>query len=167
MSTITEAQVRTALSTVEDPEVRRPITEIGMVKSIAISESNDVAVEVYLTIAACPMKNTIVENTEAALKGLEGVGAVTVTTDVMNDEQRREFRNAVRGSASEPVIPFAQPESRTRVYAVASGKGGVGKSTFCAQLAWAFAADEDLQVRSADPTKALLAKHQRRRELWT
>ena len=134
MSTITEAQVRTALSTVEDPEVRRPITEIGMVKSIAISESNDVAVEVYLTIAACPMKNTIVENTEAALKGLEGVGAVTVTTDVMNDEQRREFRNAVRGSASEPVIPFAQPESRTRVYAVASGKGGVGKSSVTVNL---------------------------------
>ena len=140
MSTITEAQVRTALSTVEDPEVRRPITEIGMVKSIAISESNDVAVEVYLTIAACPMKNTIVENTEAALKGLEGVGAVTVTTDVMNDEQRREFRNAVRGSASEPVIPFAQPESRTRVYAVASGKGGVGKSSVTVNLAAALAA---------------------------
>ena len=75
MSTITEAQVRTALSTVEDPEVRRPITEIGMVKSIAISESNDVAVEVYLTIAACPMKNTIVERTEDAVKGIEGVGA--------------------------------------------------------------------------------------------
>ena len=140
MSTITEAQVRTALSTVEDPEVRRPITEIGMVKSIAISESNDVAVEVYLTIAACPMKNTIVENTEAALKGLEGVGAVTVTTDVMNDEQRREFRNAVRGSASEPVIPFAHPESRTRVYAVASGKGGVGKSSVTVNLAAALAA---------------------------
>lgn len=140
MSTITEAQVRTALSTVEDPEVRRPITEIGMVKSIAISESNDVAVEVYLTIAACPMKNTIVERTEDAVKGIEGVGAVTVTTDVMNDEQRREFRNAVRGSASEPVIPFAQPESRTRVYAVASGKGGVGKSSVTVNLAAALAA---------------------------
>ncbi|PMC61927.1 sodium:proton antiporter [Corynebacterium xerosis] len=140
MSTITEAQVRTALSTVEDPEVRRPITEIGMVKSIAVSESNDVAVEVYLTIAACPMKNTIVENTEAALKGLEGVGAVSVTTDVMNDEQRREFRNAVRGSSAEPVIPFAQPESRTRVYAVASGKGGVGKSSVTVNLAAALAA---------------------------
>lgn len=140
MSTITEAQVRTALSTVEDPEVRRPITEIGMVKSIAISESNDVAVEVYLTIAACPMKNTIVERTEDAVKGIEGVGAVSVTTDVMNDEQRREFRNAVRGSSAEPVIPFAQPESRTRVYAVASGKGGVGKSSVTVNLAAALAA---------------------------
>ena len=140
MSTITEAQVRTALSTVEDPEVRRPITEIGMVKSIAISESNDVAVEVYLTIAACPMKNTIVERTEDAVKGIEGVGAVSVTTDVMNDEQRRDFRNAVRGSSAEPVIPFAQSESRTRVYAVASGKGGVGKSSVTVNLAAALAA---------------------------
>ena len=58
----------------------------------------------------------------------------------MNDEQRREFRNAVRGSASEPVIPFAQPESRTRVYAVASGKGGVGKSSVTVNLAAALAA---------------------------
>ena len=139
MSTITEAQVRTALATVEDPEVRRPITEIGMVKSIDIAENNDVAVEVYLTIAACPMKNTIVDNTKEAVEGIEGVGAVTVSTDVMNDEQRREFRNAVRGSASEPVIPFAQPNSTTRVYAVASGKGGVGKSSVTVNLAAALA----------------------------
>ncbi|MEJ5919446.1 Mrp/NBP35 family ATP-binding protein [Corynebacterium sp. H78] len=141
MSTqITEAQVRTALAQVEDPEVRRPITEIGMVKSIDISDSNDVAVEVYLTIAACPMRNVIVERTEEAVKGIDGVGTVSVTTDVMNDEQRREFRNAVRGSTSEPVIPFAQPDSRTRVYAVASGKGGVGKSSVTVNLAAALAA---------------------------
>lgn len=140
MSTITEAQVRTALANVEDPEVRRPITEIGMVKSIDIAENNDVAVEVYLTIAACPMKNTIIDRTREAVEGIDGVGAVTVTTDVMNDEQRREFRNAVRGSASEPVIPFAQPNSTTRVYAVASGKGGVGKSSVTVNLAAALAA---------------------------
>lgn len=140
MSTITEAEVRTALAQVEDPEVRRPITEIGMVKSISVADNNDVAVEVYLTIAGCPMKNTIVERTEEVLKGLDGVGNVTVTTDVMNDEQRREFRNAVRGNASEPVIPFAQPDSRTRVFAVASGKGGVGKSSVTVNLATALAA---------------------------
>jgi ATP-binding protein involved in chromosome partitioning len=140
MSTITEAEVRTALAQVEDPEVRRPITEIGMVKSISVADNNDVAVEIYLTIAGCPMKNTLVERTEEALKRMEGVGNVTVTTDVMNDEQRREFRNAVRGSASEPVIPFAQPDSRTRVFAVASGKGGVGKSSVTVNLATALAA---------------------------
>lgn len=140
MSTITEAEVRTALAQVEDPEVRRPITEIGMVKSISVADNNDVAVEIYLTIAGCPMKNTIIERTEKALNGIEGVGNVTVTTDVMNDEQRREFCNAVRGSASEPVIPFAQPDSRTRVFAVASGKGGVGKSSVTVNLAAALAA---------------------------
>lgn len=140
MSTITEAEVRTALAQVEDPEVRRPITEIGMVKSISVADNNDVAVEIYLTIAGCPMKNTIIERTEEALNGIEGVGNVTVTTNVMNDEQRREFRNAVRGTASEPVIPFAQPDSRTRVFAVASGKGGVGKSSVTVNLAAALAA---------------------------
>lgn len=139
MSTITEAQVQTALAKVEDPEVRRPITEVGMVKSVTISDNDDVAVEIYLTIAGCPMKNTLIERTEAAVKGIDGVGAVTVTTDVMNDEQRREFRNAVRGNASEPVIPFAQPNSRTRVFAVASGKGGVGKSSVTVNLAAALA----------------------------
>ncbi len=140
MSTITEAEVRTALAGVEDPEVRRPITEIGMVKSISISENNDVAVEVYLTIAGCPMKNTIVERTEAAVQAIAGVGNVSVSTDVMNDEQRREFRIAVRGGSAEPVIPFAQPDSRTRVFAVASGKGGVGKSSITVNLATALAA---------------------------
>ncbi|WP_448851952.1 Mrp/NBP35 family ATP-binding protein [Corynebacterium sp. 335C] len=140
MSTITEAQVRTALAQVEDPEVRRPITEIGMVKSIDISDNDDVAVDIYLTIAGCPMKNTLIERTEEALKGIDGVGAVTVGTDVMNDEQRKAFRDAVRGSSADPVIPFAQANSTTRVFAVASGKGGVGKSSVTVNLAAALAA---------------------------
>ncbi|MDO4610326.1 Mrp/NBP35 family ATP-binding protein [Corynebacterium sp.] len=140
MSTITEAQVRTALAQVEDPEVRRPITEIGMVKSISVADNNDVAVDIYLTIAGCPMKNTLIERTEEALKGMEGVGAVTVGTDVMNDEQRKAFRDAVRGSSADPVIPFAQANSTTRVFAVASGKGGVGKSSVTVNLAAALAA---------------------------
>ena len=140
MSTITEAQVRSALDTVEDPEVRRPITEVGMLKSISIAENNDVAVEVYLTIAGCPMRDTITGNTEKAVRSIDGVGEVTVTTDVMNDEQRRDFRNAVRGTSAEPVIPFAQPESRTRVFQVASGKGGVGKSSVTVNLAASLAA---------------------------
>lgn len=138
MSTLTESAVRGALSRVEDPEIGRPITELGMVKSIAIDGAN-VAVEIYLTIAACPMKNTLVSNTQAAVAELEGVGEVTVTTDVMSDEQRRELRDSLRGYA-DPVIPFAQPESTTRVFAVASGKGGVGKSSMTVNLAAALAA---------------------------
>ncbi|GAB3595906.1 antiporter inner membrane protein [Corynebacterium faecale] len=139
MSQVTESAVRSALSRVEDPEIGKPITELGMVKSVAI-DGSDVQVEIYLTIAACPMKTTIVSNTEAAVKDVEGVGAVQVTTDVMSDEQRRELRVSLRGTAAEPVIPFAQPGSTTRVYAVASGKGGVGKSSMTVNLAAALSA---------------------------
>ena len=137
-TTITESDVRKALSRVEDPEIGKPITELNMVKSIDIT-GTDVAVEIYLTIAGCPMKNTLVTNTQAAVADIAGVGEVTVTTDVMTDEQRRELRQSLRGGVAEPVIPFAQPDSTTRVYAIASGKGGVGKSSMTVNLATAFA----------------------------
>jgi ATP-binding protein involved in chromosome partitioning len=139
MSTVTESAVRSALDAVEDPELNRPITDLGMVKSIGI-DGGDVAVEIYLTIAGCPMKSTLTDRTRAATEAVEGVNSVTVTTDVMTDEQRRELRLKVRGSVTEPVIPFAQPDSTTRVYAVASGKGGVGKSSTTVNLAVALAA---------------------------
>ncbi|ARU45931.1 Mrp/NBP35 family ATP-binding protein [Corynebacterium silvaticum] len=135
---LSESAVRAALARVEDPEIGRPITEIGMVKSIVIS-GNDVHVEIYLTIAACPMKSTLTENTRAVLEELPGVGEVSVSTDVMSDDQRRELRQTLRGSTEEPVIPFAQPDSTTRVFAVASGKGGVGKSSMTVNLATALA----------------------------
>lgn len=135
---LSESTVRAALARVEDPEIGRPITEIGMVKSIAIN-GNDIHVEIYLTIAACPMKNTLTENTRAVLEELPGVGEVSVSTDVMSDDQRRELRQTLRGSTEEPVIPFAQPDSTTRVFAVASGKGGVGKSSMTVNLATALA----------------------------
>ncbi|ALP34509.1 Mrp/NBP35 family ATP-binding protein [Corynebacterium pseudotuberculosis] len=135
---LSESAVRAALARVEDPEIGRPITEIGMVKSIAIN-GNDVHVEIYLTIAACPMKNTLTDNTRAVLEELPGVGEVSVSTDVMSDDQRRELRQTLRGSTEEPVIPFAQPDSTTRVFAVASGKGGVGKSSMTVNLATALA----------------------------
>ena len=138
MTTITESSVRSALSRVEDPEIGKPITDLGMVKSIGI-DGSDVAVEVYLTIAGCPMRDTIQTNTRAVLEELEGVGSVSVSMDVMSDEQRRELRNSLRGDAHEPVIPFAQPDSTTRVFAVASGKGGVGKSSMTVNLAVALA----------------------------
>lgn len=136
---ISESDVRSALARVEDPEIGKPITELGMVKSIAITGA-DVAVEVYLTIAGCPMKSTIVDNTTAAVQEIEGVGTVSVTTDVMSDEQRRELRASLRGTAETPEIPFSKPESTTRVFAVASGKGGVGKSSLTVNLATALAA---------------------------
>src|SRR4029078_13451127 len=86
-----------------------------------------VHVEVYLTTEACPKKTEISERVAAAVADVPGTGAVRVSLDIMNDEQRTELRKQLRGDAREPVIPFAQPGSLTRVYAVASGKGGGGK----------------------------------------
>ena len=133
-SVITESAVRETLSRVEDPEIGRPITELNMVKSVTVT-GNDVAVEIYLTIAGCPMKSTIESNTRAAVEDIEGVGNVTVTMEAMSDEQRRELKKKLRGGQAEPEIPFAKPDSTTRVFAVASGKGGVGKSSMTVNLA--------------------------------
>ncbi len=134
------AAIRAALAKVIDPELRRPITELGMVKSIDIAPDGGVHVEIYLTTAACPKKTEITERVTEAVADVPGTGAVRVSLDVMNDEQRTQLRTQLRGDSREPVIPFAQPSSLTRVYAVASGKGGVGKSTVTVNLAAAMAA---------------------------
>ena len=134
------AAIRAALAKVIDPELRRPITELGMVKGIEVGPDRGVHVEVYLTTASCPKKTEISERVAHAVADVPGSGAVKVSLDVMNDEQRTELRKQLRGDAREPVIPFAQPGSLTRVYAVASGKGGVGKSTLTVNLAAAMAA---------------------------
>ncbi|MBK4163660.1 P-loop NTPase [Corynebacterium macginleyi] len=147
-SSITESAVREALSHVQDPEIGRPITELNMVKSVDI-EGNAVTVGIYLTIAGCPMKSTIETNTRAAVEDIEGVGKVTVTMDAMSDEQRRELKQKLRGGQTEPEIPFAKPDSTTRVFAVASGKGGVGKSSMTVNLAAALV-DKGLKVGIVD-----------------
>ena len=134
------AAIRSALAKVIDPELRRPITELGMVKGIEVGPGGDVHVEIYLTTSACPKKAEISERVQQAVADVPGTGAVRVSLDVMNDEQRTELRKQLRGDSREPVIPFAQPGSLTRVYAVASGKGGVGKSTVTVNLAAAMAA---------------------------
>lgn len=136
---ITKEAVLEALSRVEDPEIGKPITELDMIESVAI-DGNDVAVGIYLTIAGCPMRDTIESNARAAVEEIEGVGTVTVTMQAMSDEQRRALSQKLRGEQTGPVIPFADPNSRTRVYAVASGKGGVGKSSMTVNLACALAA---------------------------
>ncbi len=134
------AAIRTALGKVIDPELRRPITELGMVKSVDVEPDGGVHVTIYLTTSACPKKTEISERVTSAVADVPGTGAVKVSLDVMSDEQRTELRKQLRGDAAEPVIPFAQPNSLTRVYAVASGKGGVGKSTVTVNLAAAMAA---------------------------
>ncbi|MFI9509264.1 Mrp/NBP35 family ATP-binding protein [Nocardia sp. NPDC052566] len=140
MSVVTESDVRGALAKVDDPEIRKPITELGMVKSITIGADSNVHIEVYLTTAGCPLRTEITQRVTKAVADVAGVGAVTVDLDVMNDEQRTNLRKQLRGDSAEPVIPFAQPGSLTRVYAVASGKGGVGKSSVTVNLAAAMAA---------------------------
>jgi ATP-binding protein involved in chromosome partitioning len=134
------ASIRAALAKVIDPEIRRPITELGMVKSVDVDPDHNVHVEIYLTIAGCPMKSEITDNVTRAVTDVPGTGAVQVSLDVMSDEQRTELRKQLRGDSRDPVIPFAQPGSLTRVYAVASGKGGVGKSSVTVNVAAAMAA---------------------------
>ena len=135
-----EKAVRAALTKVVDPELRKPITELNMVKAVTVADDGAVHVEIYLTTSACPKKTEITNLVTAAVADVPGTGAVSVTLDVMNDEQRTALRKQLRGDAAEPVIPFAQPSSLTRVYAVASGKGGVGKSSVTVNLAAAMAA---------------------------
>ncbi|HEX5407279.1 MAG TPA: Mrp/NBP35 family ATP-binding protein [Pseudonocardiaceae bacterium] len=133
-------QVRAALATVQDPEIHRPITDLGMVKDVTVQPDGTVVVAIYLTVAGCPLRDKITQDTTAAVSALAGVRDVRVTLDVMSDEQRTELRKSLRGDTKEPVIPFAQPGSLTRVYCVASGKGGVGKSSVTVNLAVAMAA---------------------------
>jgi ATP-binding protein involved in chromosome partitioning len=133
-------QVSRALDGVLDPEIRKPITELGMVKNIDVAADGSVLVEVWLTVAGCPMKDTITREVTAAVGKLAGVASVRVGLDAMSEEQRRALQTQLRGGRPEPQIPFAQPSSLTRVYAVASGKGGVGKSSVTVNLAAALAA---------------------------
>ena len=140
MSAPSEESIRAALAKVDDPEIRKPLTELGMVKGVEVDPATGkVDVGIYLTVATCPMRDTITDRVRAAVSDVPGVGEVGVELDVMNDEQRTELRKHLRGDAAEPVIPFAQPGNLTRVYAVASGKGGVGKSTATVNLATALA----------------------------
>ncbi|MCF8570592.1 Mrp/NBP35 family ATP-binding protein [Gordonia sp. HY002] len=139
MSTPTEADVRSALSKVADPEIGKPITDLGMVKSVAIADDGAVDVGIFLTISSCPMQTEISQRVSTAVSDVPGVGAVRVELDVMDDEQRTELRKKLRGDRAEPEIPFAKPGNMTRVYAIASGKGGVGKSSVTVNIATALA----------------------------
>src|SRR5665648_179919 len=140
----TPESVTAALAGVIDPEIRLPSTELQMVLSVEVidgPDGADVVVGIDLTIAGCPLQATITRDVTAVVGGLEGVASVRVALGVMSDEQRTRLRSMLRGGAAAPEIPFSKPDSLTRVYAVASGKGGVGKSSVTANLAVAMAAD--------------------------
>ncbi|MFF6877509.1 P-loop NTPase [Streptomyces sp. NPDC012474] len=131
--------VRKALSAVLDPEIQRPITDLGMVKEITVGADGTVLVGIYLTVSGCPLREKITADATAAVSALPGVREVRIELDVMSDEQRTELRRSLRGDSDQPEIPFARPGSLTRVYCVASGKGGVGKSSVTVNLAAAMA----------------------------
>ncbi|MEV6031169.1 Mrp/NBP35 family ATP-binding protein [Nonomuraea sp. NPDC052116] len=136
----TQEQVTAALANVIDPEIRRPITDLDMVKSIDIAPDGVVRVGIFLTVAGCPLKDTIRRDVTNAVAKLDGVAGVQIELDVMSTEQRKQLQTKLRGDRGpEKEIPFNQPGSLTRVFAVASGKGGVGKSSVTVNLAAAMA----------------------------
>jgi ATP-binding protein involved in chromosome partitioning len=139
MSAPTVERLTAALATVHDPEIKRPITELGMVEHLEVDAAGVVRVTVLLTVSGCPLKDTIDRDVRAALGGVEGVSAVELTLGTMSDEQRSALQTQLRGGQAPKEIPFAQPGSLTKVFAVASGKGGVGKSSVTVNLAIALA----------------------------
>ncbi len=141
--------IHAALATVNDPEINRPLPELGMVKGVDAGSDGIVRVAVYLTVSGCPMRGSIVERVQQAVMQVPNVTAVEVELDVMSDEQRAELKTRLRGGAEAKEIPFGKPGSLTRVYAIASGKGGVGKSSVTANLAAAMA-DMGLSVGLVD-----------------
>jgi len=141
--------VKAALNGVHDPEINRPITELGMVKDVTVAADGTAKVAVWLTVAGCPMRDTITSRVTMAVFAVPGIRDVRVELDVMSDAQRTALRKQLRGTAEEPRIPFAEPGSLTRVYCIASGKGGVGKSSVTVNLAAAMA-DRGLSVGVVD-----------------
>jgi ATP-binding protein involved in chromosome partitioning len=138
---VSEEQIRQALRNVLDPEIGRPIEDIGMLSGIHVDDGN-VRVDVLITIEGCPLKDRITSDVTQALAPLQGVRSVDVSLSPMSEQQRAELVSKLRGGAA----PQQQQrtfftDGETSVIAVASGKGGVGKSSVTVNLACALAAD--------------------------
>jgi ATP-binding protein involved in chromosome partitioning len=143
----TEAQVIDALRPVEDPELHRSIVDLGMVKQVVI-DGGRVAVTVALTVPGCPLRNEIQQRVTAAVGALHDVGDVALDFTVMSDDERQAVAQQMRGGAGAPKTnPFT--DSSTRVLAIASGKGGVGKSSVTTNLSVALA-QRGLDVAAVD-----------------
>jgi ATP-binding protein involved in chromosome partitioning len=137
----TTDQVMQALATVDDPEIGRPNTELDKVADLRIDDGV-VTAHILLTVPGCPLKDRINRDITTAVKAVDGVEAVEVIFGTMTEQQRATVAQKVRGGggeAAQPVIPFNEVDSKTKVLAIASGKGGVGKSSITVNLAVALA----------------------------
>ncbi len=160
---VTETQVLDALRPVEDPELHRSIVDLDMVRRVAV-DGPRVDVTVALTVAGCPLRSEITRRVDSAVTALDGVEAVDLDFTVMTDDERAALRTRLHGDPAATAgthqahghaegreIPFADPGSQTRVLLVASGKGGVGKSSVTANLSVALAdRGRDVAVVDAD-----------------
>jgi len=146
MTTPSSDDIRAAIDTVIDPELRRPLTELDMVDAIDVSD-DQIVVTIALTIVGCPASDRIHDDVEAAVTKVAGGLPVQVELTVMEPARRAALIERLRGDTS-PAQQFG-PDSLTRIIAVTSGKGGVGKSTITANLA-ARASAEGLRVGVID-----------------
>lgn len=150
-STVTPEEVIDALRPVQDPELHRSVVELGMIRDVSV-DGAAVSLQVVLTVPGCPMRNEIQSRVDAAVTALDGIDQVDITWGAMTDVERATLRENLHGSpgatagsqaahghAEGRKIPFADPGSRTRVLLIASGKGGVGKSSVTTNLAIALA----------------------------
>ncbi|MFM1905684.1 MAG: hypothetical protein RIT32_480 [Actinomycetota bacterium] len=122
-----------ALSTVHDPEIHRPLTELNMVAGVNLA-NNTVKLDIKLTVAGCPMRDEITSRINNAISKLDETLTTEISFSVMTDEERAALRNQLKGGV-ERENPFNRSDSMTKVIAIASGKGGVGKSSVTANLA--------------------------------
>ena len=127
------SSISQALSTVSDPELHRPITELGMVEDVSFIDGV-AQLRILLTISGCPMRDRLQQDISNAVTKIPEVNSVNIEFGVMNDAQRDNVKRLLRGGR-EKFIPFAQPDSLTRVWGISSGKGGVGKSSVTVNLA--------------------------------
>ena len=133
MSDQTLSLISDALATVSDPELHRPLPDLGMVEEVHFVDGT-AKLKILLTISGCPMRDRLQKDINEAVLKVPQVSSVEIEFGVMNETQRDNVKKLLRGGR-EKFIPFAQPDSLTRVWGISSGKGGVGKSSVTVNLA--------------------------------